>query len=352
MTGDPGKPPGRPARIVKRTLADGTVREYRYAKRERKPRQPDGALRRIFNEYSASPEFARLCPAWRARKLWLFGLIEERLGWMTMNDLEGRIARTKFYELRDLYAALPDRADKMMQALSSALEWAYDRGTLAVNHARRIKPLAVRSAPKHYSHEQEAEIVSRLPDDLRRLYLVALYTGLRRADLCALTWGHIKDGWLAVQPRKTAGTTAVWVHLPTFALPPLKAALEELPCRNDTPALLTTAAGIPWTEFNVSHRWRRALLKIGIEGTWFNEIRHTTATRLVEAGCTDAERGAVMGHTLAKGAGAAYVARTKALSMNAYVKWAKALEGGEIVLFDGSGKRPGVANKAVEAKGR
>lgn len=321
-------------KTVRRKLADGSVREYRYSRKKLQPREPDGALRHIFNEYSASPEFKRLAKAWRERKLWLFNLIEQDLGWMTAKNLEDRRARDEFYTLRDKYAHLPDRADKMMQSLSSALEWAYDRGRLGVNHARRIKGLAVRTHPKHYSIEQETVLLEKLPEDLRQLYLFALYTGIRRGDLCTLKWTDLKaDGWLTYQPHKTLHSTGVWVHLPTQVLSPLSSLIEGLPKRG--PHLLATGTGIPWSEYNVSIRWRLNLQKIGIHGTWFNEIRHTTATRLVEAGCTEAERGAVMGHAMAGGAGASYVARTRQLSLNAYRKWDQWLESGaEIVALE------------------
>jgi len=349
MTGSPERPLGEKGmKIVRRQLADGSVREYRYKRREKRERAADGILRRLFNEYSVSPEFKRLVPAWQQRKLWLFKIIEQRLGWMTYADLNSRVARAKFYELRDEHASLPDRADKMMQALCSALEWAYDRGKIDVNHARRISSLVNRPDPKHYTLEQEELILSKLPADLRTLYLFALYTGLRRADLCALTWKHLKDGWLVVQPQKTARKTGVWVHLPTFALPPLKELIAGLSKKGEH--MLTTGTGLPWSEFNVSHRWRRAMLKIGIEGTWFNEIRHTTATRLVEAGCTDAERGAIMGHALSKGSGAAYVARTRALSLNGYTRWAKALEGAEIVRIEAGKRFPADARVARQSR--
>jgi integrase len=343
MTGNPEKPPGASVRIVKRTLADGSVKEYRYGRRVREPHQPHGALREIFNEYAESPEFKRLSAGWQPKKLFLMRMLESELGWMTQKDLESRIARTKFYEVRDRHASLPSRADQMMQCLSSILEWAYDRGTLAVNHARRIKGLSEKAPPKHYTLEHEDLFSQKLPDDLWKLYLFALYTGLRRTDICSARRENIKDGWLVVQPAKTRRKTAVWVHLPLFALPPLQKLVDDMP--KGTPYIMTTEGGIPWTEFNVSHRWRLNLLKIGIEGTWFNEIRHTTATRLIEAGCTDAERGAVMGHAISEGSGKAYVARTRQLALNAYEKWARALEvgGAEIVPLQNARVRRGKA---------
>lgn len=308
-----------------RTLADGSTKEYRYEKKRREPRQPSGALREIFNEYSASPEFGHLSESWKPKKLFLMRMVEKELGWMTKKDLESRIARTQFYAARDRHANLPSRADQMMQTLSSVLEWAYDRGALEVNHARRIKALTDRPDPKHYTQDHEDLFSQKLPEDLWTLYLFALYTGLRRTDICSARRENIKDGWLIVQPKKTQRKTGVWVHLPLFALPPLQAIIDKAP--KGQGALVVTEGNIPWTEFNVSHRWRRYMLKIGIEGTWFNEIRHTTATRLVEAGCTDAERGAVMGHALSEGSGKAYVTRTRQLSLNAYEKWARALAG-------------------------
>lgn len=334
MTGSPARPPGNASKTVRRTLADGSTKEYRYARKPKQPRQPTGALREIFNEYSVSPEFNRLSPSWQPKKLFLMNMLERDLGWMTQKDLESRIARTEFYKVRDKHARLPSRADQMMQALSSILEWAYDRGTLAVNHARRIKALTEKSAPKHYTQAHEDLFSQKLPADLWRLYLFALYTGLRRTDICSLRRENIKDGWIVVQPKKTARKTGVWVHLPVFALPQLKALIDAVPKGQD--AIVVTEGGVPWTEFNVSHRWRRYMLKLGIEGTWFNEIRHTTATRLVEAGCTDAERGAVMGHALSIGSGKAYVSRTRQLALNAYEKWARALEpgGAEIVTLE------------------
>lgn len=325
---------GRSLKIVRRTLADGSVKEYQYRRKKREQREPDGALRQLFNEYSESPEFKRLAPAWKARKLWLFRLIEDDLQWMTIKNIEDRRARDEFYKLRDKYAHLPDRADKMMQSLSSALEWAYDRGKLSVNHARRIKAVAVRAIPKHYSEEQEEILLARLPEDLKRLYLFALYTGIRRADLCGLKWSNLdKDRWLVLQPHKTLKSTGVHVHLPVFELQPLADVIASLPRISEF--MLTTMNGKPWTTYNMSIRWRLKVAAAGITGTWLNEIRHTTATRLVEAGCTEAERGVIMGHSISHGAGASYVARTRQLSINAFRKWAAWMKtGAEIVTLE------------------
>lgn len=337
MTGEAGKPPTEGAvKVVRRRLADGSVKEYAYPRKGASPRiSTGGALRDIFNRYTASPEFSRLVPEWQKRKLWLFNLIEDDLAWMTVRDLENRIARTKFYELRDKYALLPHRADKMMQCLCSALTWAYDRGMISVNHAHRMKPLITDSTPradKIYSPEDEAILLAKLPDDMRDLYVFAVLTCIRRGDLCRLTAANIdKDGWLVFTPSKTSGTTRVTVHLPLFALPPLADLVARLP---KTGALLRTENDIAWTPYNLSQRWRRQMIALGFDGMHFHDIRGTGQTRMIEAGCTDAERGIISGQLMAGGTGKAYVARTRTLALNAYRKLAQYIEGeGRVLPF-------------------
>lgn len=339
-------PPERPngangTKIVRRKLADGSIREYRYEKRVKRPRKSTGGLRTIFNAYSASPEFRRLCKEWRDRKLWLFNLIEHRLGWMTLAELEERKARQKFYELRDSYADLPHRADKMMQALSSALSWAYDRGMIGYNHAHRIGALAEpREKITFYDDAAHARLVAELPDEMRHLYLFGLYTGARRADVARLEWAQIdSDGWLTFTPSKTSRTSRIDVALPTRVLKPFAALLKEMPRKG--PTILTQLNGESWNLFNLSIRWRRQMVKLDMVGMRFQDVRHTTATQLVEAGCTEAERGAVLGHAVASGAGRAYVARTRVLSENAYRKWNDALTGETVVRLGKREKKTG-----------
>jgi integrase len=342
MTQESGNASGSSgAKTVRRTLADGTVKTYSYARRPKRERTPTGALRGIFNAYSESPEFKRLCPEWRARKLWLFDLIEHELGWMNLADLDDRAARGKFYALRDKYAHLPHRADKMMQSLASALAWAYDRGMVGYNHAHRIGSLG--EPRKHvaiYTDDMHARLLAELPEEMRWLYLLGLYTGARRSDLIGLRWDQIDaGGWLTFTPHKTHDTSGLVVSLPTRILAPLAELLRAIPKRGAT--ILTQLNGAPWYAVNATKRWHLQMQKLGMVGMRFHDIRHSTATRLVEAGCTEAERGAVMGHAVAGGAGTVYVSRTRLLAENAYRKWNSVLHPGNVVPIDNLFQRQG-----------
>lgn len=329
-------------KIVRRTLADGSIKEYHYTKGVRRERRRDGILRELFNEYCESPEFKRIGEQWREKKKWWFLRIEERLGWMTMADLTDIRARAEFYAMRDERSAHPASADLMIKALSSVLAWAYDRGRITVNHAARMTRLVENPTPRTeciYDAEMHKRLIEDLPDDLRRMYLFALYTGLRRIDFTSARWSDLRDGVLIIRPTKTATTTGVTLRLPTHLLTPLREVIDEMPRRG--PTILTTKRGKPWTKTYATGAWVEAMRELGIENRHLHDIRHTTATALVEAGCTEAERGAVMGHALAEGAGKSYVARTHSLAESAYRKWNSSLQKGAIIYPDVFSRKTG-----------
>ena len=59
----------------------------------------------------------------------------------------------------------------------------------------------------------------------------------------------------------------------------------------------------------------------------FHDLRGTLITWLLEAGCTEAEVGAISGHAFAKGNIRSYSARTRTLAENAHRKLAEYIEG-------------------------
>lgn len=311
-------------KIVRRVLADGSEKEYHYKRSEIKPRRTVGAVRDIFNAYTETRAFLDLSPDWRKTTLAYMRLIEAELGDMTPMELENvGIARRKFYEMRDKFADKPYKADHAIAVLSVAMAWAYDRGMISVNHCVKIKRLTSARTSRHrdkfYTEDQEAAVLAG-PQHVRDLYEFALYTGLRLGDLCALPPSAIdKNGWLRWRPSKTRRKTNVEVCIPTFAMAPLKALVGRL--RPSPERLLTRPNGEPWLPAYISNMWPEWTADLGVTGMRFHDIRHTTSTRLVLAGCTEAERAIILGHATSDGTGAIYTARVKELALNAYRKW-------------------------------
>jgi len=351
----PAKPAGRnaPKRVRKR-LADGTIKVYEYA---RAPAQPSRflaasghAIRGLARDYTKAPEFLGLSESWRAATIYYLGLIEDAIGWMTVADIEDPRARGEFYALRDRFASHPFKADKIVGVLCTLLAWGYERRRIAVNHATGLERLikGPRRADKTWSEDRLAALLAAAPPDLARMIRLALLTAARLGDLRRLDWSMIRDGWLTFSPAKTAKMIPPpIVRLPIAALPPLGELLDE--CAGGArwpeagPILRTQARGIVWSTPNFNAVWRGTVARAGLADAdrHFHDLRGTAITRLLEAGCTDAEAASISGHVLGgRSTLRAYAARTDAMALAAFTKLARWLAARPVVIDLTTARQP------------
>lgn len=326
---------GRRVKIVRKTLADGAVKEYHYDRD--KPatyieRERGGAIKRIAKAYYMSPEYRDLSPRWQLAVQRYANIIAGHIAWMTERDLGERTSRADFFEMRDEHAAYPAKADKLMNVLRSLLGFAYDRAMIEANQALgipRLTPSGQNRAEHIWTPDLRQQFFAHAKPCLRRLCLFALYTGARQSDICSLRWSNISDGWLSFQPAKTRSTTGAWVHLPVYALEPLKALLDSIPHAGDGPILMTDDRPRKWTPENIKRQMRLTKASAQIEeDLTFHDWRGTGETEMLEAGCSEPEAAAVLGHSLVHGGGPkSYAARSRKLAFNAYTKWNLALKG-------------------------
>jgi len=329
MTWKPGsKPSSNGEKIVRRQLADGTIKEYTYRRVTKAPRihREKGAIRQLSELYVKSPEFKRLSVKWQGARRYYLNLLEDKLEWMTIDDLNDRNCRAEFYEMRDELADTPNKADKLVDTLKSLLAWGYERNKVDVNHALKIPHLADSGKVRNdiiWTEDHEEVVYASFPNSLVQAFRFALFSAMRQSDMCALKWENYKDGWITYQPHKTLGTTGVKVHLPVFALPPFQELVDGLSKCSEY--MLTTESGHPMEAENLRVRWRAALYRSDLKGQdlHWHDLRGTATTRLLEAGCTDAEVAAITGHSIGSGTKLGdYAARSRQLALNAYQKWA------------------------------
>lgn len=328
MTGNSGKPLGAGVKIVRKRLADGTVKEYRYPKGQRtriRTVHKHGAIRQIAELYVKSPEFGGLSQTWQSAKRYYLGILEDKLGWITTADLNRREVRREFYELRDGVADTPDKADKLVSTLKSLLAWAYERNMIDWNHAHGIHTLAPAAGRRNdniWTEDHQAIYHAAAPEWLSRAFRVALYSAARQSDMCAFSKDQYRDGWLTFQPSKTETATGVTVFLPVYLLPPFRDLLDEL-VKGPGEFLLTGGSGNPLTAANLRSQHRRLMARTELarEDLHWHDIRGTAVTTFFDAGCTEAETASITGHAIAgRGSLDFYAARTKQLAINAYSK--------------------------------
>lgn len=325
MTEKPENGLGRSgAKIVRKRLADGTVKEYHYERGSRRAKKlkQHGAIRQLAEQYVKSPEFHRLSVKWQSVRKYYLGILEDELDWLTVDDLADRQCRGDFYEVRDRYAATPDKADKIIDSLKGLLGWAYERNRIGYNHALGIPHLAKSGKRRNeivWTEDQEAIVYETFPRSLAEAFRFALFSAMRQSDMCALKWSDYKDGWISYRQSKTGAQ----VYLPVFALPPFQDLIAGL--SRATEFMLTTETGYPMEAENLRVRWRAALARSPLAGAdlHWHDLRGTATTRLLEASCTDAEAAAITGHSIGSGTKLGdYAARSRRLAINAYEKWA------------------------------
>lgn len=351
-------------KVSRKTRPDGTIKVYYYRRSTGKPIEGEpgtllfekswaaasgdkpepkavGEVVELIRRFQSSPEAKRATPDSVKQRDWYLGKIEARFGYMTLSDIQDDRACQDFYAWRDDMSEAPVQADRAVQTLGQLLRWAKQRKIIKVNQAEDVgklidyrQSLRRSRAKLVYTPEMEADIVKAVRPCLVTAFYLALYTGARELDLCSFRWDMIDDeGWLVYTPSKTRNTTGVEVHLPTFALPPLKALLERQK-RLKHGFILSTDFDFRLTAINLKHMWPVDRDNFLGHSLHWHDIRGTTVTRLFNVGCTHAEVASITGHALSdKVAGMTtemarslgkYATINRAMALNAYQKWAAA----------------------------
>jgi integrase len=268
--------------VVRRKLKDGSVKTYVYKRKKAPETGTVGWLRRI---YLNSPDFAALAPAsQRYYKLLLHEL--DGIREMPVSDVEiGHIAH-----IRDRLAE--DRkglANLFVGVCSALFKWAMLRGhRKTFNPAHTIPRIALRergSWPDWALEKAEAEMVG----PPRLAFMLALYGGQRQGDILAMTWAQYDGIGIALKQSKTGEE----LYIPCAA--PLKAALDEAKAERRAIHIIASLTG-SYTQSAFRHVWGLEMKRLGLTGLVFHGLRHTAATRLAEAGCSEREIMAVTGH--------------------------------------------------------
>ncbi|MFE6283111.1 tyrosine-type recombinase/integrase [Streptomyces sp. NPDC057877] len=193
--------------------------------------------------------------------------------------------------------------------LKSALEHAVREDELPRNVARNVKTATPR--PRRFQPFTTAEARQFLhrasKDRLHALYELALRTGLRKGELLGLHWEDLDlNGGTAtihrsLQRTRSQGLTVLntktlaserRIALPTECISSLKIHQERQQEERQTAGkgwtdndlVFTTPQGKPLDPTNLTRRFRRLLHNSGLRTIRLHDLRHSTATLLLEQG--------------------------------------------------------------------
>ena len=284
-------------------------------------------LNDLCDEFEDSPEHKGCALATRSKREFNLIAIRKKWGHYPVARLSDRHFRGEIISWRNSMSDFPGKADQAVHTIQRVLSWAYDSVKIDYNHGQRIGRLSKKRprAGRGITEKQEAALLACARPHERWIYLMALYTTIRQADLARLRWRDLDDeGWLTWGHTKTKGSSNAIGFYPVFALPAFKSLIEELPetCEH----MLTTTRGKRWASgASIRLLWGRWLVRAGLdkEDIHFHDIKREGINRLLRAGCTDSEVSSISGHTLGQGSALGeYADRCRELALSAYTKLA------------------------------
>lgn len=277
-------------RVVRKRLANGEIREYRYPayKPKKVSRIERGSFDELLAAFRASPEYAAFASGTRAcYDIYLRDL--DAIGALRLDDVN----RKRVLAMRDAIARTRGNgaATNFSRIISRIFSWAVDRGWIPFSPLARISGLPSGNLPT-WSESDLSTALASLPEAYRRAVVLAVHTGQRRGDLVRLRWSdYDRSGrTISLRQRKT-GTSLV---IP--AAPALVAELDAWRLDACTLTILAAPTGRPWTESHLTHSLGDRLAALGMVGKNIHGLRKLAAVRLALAGCTVHEIAAITGH--------------------------------------------------------
>lgn len=282
--------PSQPGvKIVRKRLADGTVKEYRYSRSAPRPRlspYAPGTVGGTIIAYKRSLEWEALAPATRQNyTIYLHPI--ERLAHLRLADVK----RAHLYALRDALAKARGKgaATGFVRAVQALLTWALRRGLIEHSPAHRLEtPQGGHLVA--WSLAQARAALKLLPPHLARVVLLGMHTGQRRGDLCRLAWTQYDGAAIRLVQQKTGRALVIPVGAE------LRAALDGWRREATATTILTDASGRPWKPGYLSEALPAAMERAGLPPLGVHGLRKLAAAMLADAGCSTHEVAAITGH--------------------------------------------------------
>ena len=281
--------PSSPERIVRKRLADGTVREYRYPRKApaKADRFAPDSLAALLIAYRRSPEWNALRPSSRSHYNHYLRHLE--LAW---HRPLAKITRKLLFDMRDAVASEygPAAGNSFIQSASAVFAWARNRGWVEYSPLDRAQRIPGGHFPA-WTMEQVAVALRTFPEALRRVVILGLYTGQRRGDLISLSWGAYDGSAITVRQAKTGTALVIPAHSA------LRNALDRWKAERSSTLILTSPRGLAWSGTYLSTSIAAAVRAAGLPAKLnVHGLRKLAATNLAEAGCSTHEIASITGH--------------------------------------------------------
>ena len=234
--------------------------------------------------------------------------ISERLGELPIKYLTSKII-TEFSDCLLSEGLSRETINLILIVLGTGLTNAREKYKIAVPEVHLLK--ASKSQMRVFSVAEQHILVQHLllQNDIFSFgILLALYTGLRIGEVCALKWEDITDNTIHIcktmeRLKNANGVTEVMILPPktesSDRFIPIPAALKKIieQYRQENGYMLTRPNGKFTEPRLLQNKFVKCLAECGIEKVNFHTLRHTFATRCIEAGVDVKTLSELLGHS-------------------------------------------------------
>ena len=267
--------------------------EWRTGSREEQSLSSGSTLSDVVSTYRKDPLFTE--KAFATQRIYEQCL--ERIEQWAGDQPIGSISRGSIIEFhRILYARKPAFANAIGRMMRIIFEFAYDRGLIESNPARRLKMQT--RPPRHqiWTQSDQDGFLETAHEmgyaSVALAFLLAVCTAQRQGDILKLCWTQYADDNIRLRQSKTGR----WIRVPV--LPELKAALDVTPLKSEF-VVCSESTGEPYKSDYFRHLFREIATKAGLKHLQFRDLRRTAIVRLAEAGVSTGGITAISGHDIA-----------------------------------------------------
>ena len=210
----------------------------------------------------------------------------------------------------------PSYVRSITLVISSALKFAVEQELCAPFKSSILKPQLSHQELTLLSLENQRKLENEIrqnPSPTNIGILISLYTGLRIGEICALTWNDIDLESNILHVRHTvsrvkntniqAGKSKLQIDSPKTRSSsrqiPIPSTLQQilLDAKSNSVSLFVTSHNTSFVSPRTfEYRFHSTLKKCGIEPINFHVLRHTFATRCIEAGVDVKSLSEMLGH--------------------------------------------------------
>lgn len=289
---------------IKKVLADGTIKEYRYERGKPKKAKTEAVtFGYALREWCKTDDYKTLKDNTRVIYGHTYGkMVSAAAGFGFKLDSApvAEFTTPRLIRMMDSFQGAPGTANSAITIFNKIFKFCVNRGWIQFNPAREInRPQLGERRP--WSQEELEAFDKGSHQHYHDVFRFAILTGQRAEDMAKAKWTDIEDGHLHIEQSKfKRGEKPSHVWIPVTG--ELKTFLDELRSRKLVgQAILLSGYNRPWTRTSIIHGFGREMVRLGMANTAHNGVslhglRHTFATTMRENGATDEWIMSITGH--------------------------------------------------------